>query len=53
MVRGVKCQSGQCLPATRRYMDDMTTLLQTAACSSRLLRRLEKLLAWARMESKP
>ena len=34
-------------------MDDVTTLLQTAACIARLLKRLEELLAWARMKIKP
>ena len=34
-------------------MDDVTTLLQTAACTARLLKRLEELLTWARMKIKP
>ncbi|KAL7378001.1 hypothetical protein ABVT39_007243 [Epinephelus coioides] len=34
-------------------MDDITTLLQTAACTSRLLKRLEALLTWARLKIKP
>lgn len=29
-------QSGQCVPAIRRYMDNMTTLLQRAACLGRV-----------------
>ncbi|KAJ8382372.1 hypothetical protein SKAU_G00031500 [Synaphobranchus kaupii] len=41
MVRGVRSQSDQRLPALRSYMDDVTTVLQTAACTSRLLKRLE------------
>lgn len=53
MVQGVKAQSGQRLPALGSYMDDITTLLQTAACTTRLLKRLEELLSWARLEIKP
>ena len=53
MVRGVRSESGQRLPALRSYMDDVTSLLQTAACTSRLLKRLEELLNWARMKIKP
>ncbi|KAJ8334019.1 hypothetical protein SKAU_G00413380 [Synaphobranchus kaupii] len=53
MVRGVRNQSGQRLPALRSYMDDVTTLLQTAACTNRLLKRLEELLIWARIKIKP
>ncbi|KAF7648493.1 hypothetical protein LDENG_00156240 [Lucifuga dentata] len=53
MVRGVRTQSGHCLPALRSYMDDVTTLLQTAACTNRLLKRLEELLTWAWMKIKP
>ncbi|KAL1266945.1 hypothetical protein QQF64_002620 [Cirrhinus molitorella] len=52
-VRGVKSMSGQRLPALRSYMDDVTILLQTAACTNRLLKRLEELLSWARMKIKP
>jgi len=33
-------------------MDDVTTLLQTSACTTWLLKRLEELLAWARMKIK-
>lgn len=32
MVSGVRSQSGQRLPALRRFTGDVTTLLQTAAC---------------------
>ncbi|KAL7372628.1 hypothetical protein ABVT39_019614 [Epinephelus coioides] len=35
------------------YMDDVTTLLQTLACTARLLKRFEELLTWARMRIKP
>lgn len=34
-------------------MDNVTMLLQTAACTSRLLKRLEELLAWAWIRIKP
>ncbi|KAL7395412.1 hypothetical protein ABVT39_016252 [Epinephelus coioides] len=34
-------------------MDDVTTLLQTSACTARLLKRFEELLTWARMRIKP
>ncbi|KAK0153977.1 hypothetical protein N1851_003944 [Merluccius polli] len=53
MVRGVRSQSGQRLPALRSYMDDVTSLLQTAVCTARLLKRFEELLGWARMRIKP
>ncbi len=53
MVKGVRFQSHQRLPAMRSFMDDVTTLLQTAACTNRLLKRLEELLNWARMKIKP
>lgn len=53
MLRGVRSQSGQRLPAQRSYMDDVTTLLQTTACTSRLLKTLEKLLIRVRMKIKP
>lgn len=53
VVRGVKTQLGQRLPALRNYMDDVTTLPQTAACTSRLPNRLEELLFWAQLKIKP
>ena len=54
MVGGVKLPSGQRLPPVRGYMDDITTILQTAACTTRLLKRLlDKLVGWARMKIKP
>ena len=34
-------------------MDDITCLLRTAPCTSRLLKRLDELIAWARMKFKP
>lgn len=53
MVGGIKLPSGQRLPPLRTYMDDVTSLLQTAACTSRLLERMDKLMSWARMKIKP
>lgn len=53
MVKGVRGPSGQRLPAVRGYIDDINTLLQAAACTNRLLKRLEELITWARMEFKP
>ncbi len=34
-------------------MDDVTTLLQRAACTAGLLKRLEEQLTWARIRIKP
>ncbi len=34
-------------------MDDVTSLLQTAACTSRLLSRMDELMSWAGMKIKP
>ena len=45
MVGGIKLPSGQRLPPLRSYMDDITSLLQTTACTSRLLRRLDELMS--------
>ncbi|XP_077382825.1 5-azacytidine-induced protein 2 isoform X1 [Festucalex cinctus] len=53
MVGGTKLPSGQRLPPLRCYMDDVTSLLQTAACTSRLLKRVDELTSWARMRIKP
>ncbi|KAJ8393990.1 hypothetical protein AAFF_G00055230 [Aldrovandia affinis] len=53
MVGGIKLQSGQRLPPLRSYMDDVTSILQTAACTTRLLKRLDELVSWARMKIKP
>nr|XP_023649650.1 uncharacterized protein LOC111834513 [Paramormyrops kingsleyae]XP_023649659.1 uncharacterized protein LOC111834513 [Paramormyrops kingsleyae] len=53
MVGGAKPQTGQRLLPIWSYMDDVTTLLQTAACTARLLKRLEESLAWVRMKIKP
>ncbi|KAJ8412463.1 hypothetical protein AAFF_G00127990 [Aldrovandia affinis] len=48
MVGGIKLQSGQRLPPLRSYVDDDTSILQTAACTTRLLKRLDELVSWAR-----
>lgn len=53
MAGGIKLPSGQRLPPLRSYMDDVTTLLQTAPCTSRLLKRIDELMSWARMKVKP
>lgn len=51
MVASAKSQTGQKLPLIQSYIDNVTTLLQ-AACTARLLERLEKLLAWTCMRFK-
>lgn len=53
VVGGIKLPSGERLPPLRSYMDDVTSLLQTAACTSRLLKRMDQLMSWARMKIKP
>ncbi|XP_078617582.1 uncharacterized protein LOC144885536 [Branchiostoma floridae x Branchiostoma japonicum] len=53
VVGGVKLPSGQRLPPLRAFMDDVTTILRTAPCTNRVLRRLEELTKWARMKFKP
>lgn len=52
-VRGVRSQSSQRLPALRSYMDDVTSLLQTAAWTAWLLKSFEELLGWSRMRIQP
>lgn len=52
MVGGIKLRSGERLPPLRSYMDDVTSILQTAPCTIRLLERLDELLTWARMKVK-
>ncbi|CAJ1061376.1 hypothetical protein ROHU_018794 [Xyrichtys novacula] len=52
MVRGVRNSAGLRLPPLRCFMDDVTSLLQTAVCTARLLKRFEELLSWARMRIK-
>ena len=53
MARGLKSPSGGRLPALRGYMDDVTSILQTAPCTARLLKRFDELTVWARMKIKP
>lgn len=53
VVGGVRLPAGQRLPPLRSYIDDITCLLRTAPCTSRLLKRLDELITWARMKFKP
>ncbi len=53
VVGGVRLPAGQRLPSLRSYMDDITCLLRTAPCTSRLLKRLDELITWVRMKFKP
>ncbi len=53
VVGGVRLPAGQRLPPLRSYMDDITCLLRTTPCTSRLLKRLDELIIWARMKFKP
>ncbi|KAL7388165.1 hypothetical protein ABVT39_008471 [Epinephelus coioides] len=50
VVGGVRLPAGRRLPPLRSYMDDITCLLQTAPCTSKLLERLDELITWARMK---
>lgn len=45
VVGRVKLPSGKLLPVVRRFMDDITAILQTAACTTRLLDRIDKLVS--------
>ncbi|TWW73418.1 hypothetical protein D4764_15G0008120 [Takifugu flavidus] len=53
VVGGERTTDGIRLPPIRAYMDDMTTLTTTAACTSRLLGKLQENIKWARMKIKP
>ncbi len=53
VVGGERTKNGICLPPIRAYMDDMTILTTTAACTWRLLGKLQKNIKWARMKIKP
>ncbi len=53
VVGGERLQSGQRLPPVHAYMDDMTTLTSTIACTKRLLVKLHANITWARMKLKP
>ena len=50
---GERLKSGLRLPPIRAYMDDMTTITTTSACTKRLLDKLQGNIEWARMEIKP
>lgn len=53
VVGGERTKNGIRLPPIRAYMDDMTTLTTTAACTRRLLGKLQENIKWARMKIKP
>ncbi|CAM4720493.1 unnamed protein product [Leuciscus chuanchicus] len=53
VVGGERRKDGQRLPPIRAYMDDMTTLTSTIACTKRLLAKLHSNITWARMKLKP
>ena len=53
VVGGERLKCGQRLPPIRAYMDDMTTLTSTIACTKRLLGKLHDNITWARMKFKP
>jgi len=51
-VVGERLASGMRLPTIRAYMDDMTTMTKTVACTNQLLGKLTDNLEWARMQFK-
>ena len=53
VVGGERMKCGQRLPPIRAYMDDMTTLTSTVACTKHLLGKLHANITWARMKFKP
>ncbi|KAJ8417382.1 hypothetical protein AAFF_G00286090 [Aldrovandia affinis] len=53
VVGSEQTKNGLCLPPIQAYMDDMTTLTTTAACTRRLLGKLQENIKWARMKIKP
>lgn len=53
VVGGVRLPAGRRLPPLRSYMDNITCLLRIAPCMSRLLKRMDELITWARMRFKP
>ncbi len=53
VVGGERLKSGLWLPPIRAYMDDMTTITTTNACTKRLLYKLQGNIRWARMEIEP
>ena len=52
VVGGERLKSGLRLPPIRAYMDDVTTITTTSACTKRLLDKLQRNIKWARMEIK-
>ena len=50
---GQRIRPGLRLPPVRAYMDDLTTLTTTKACTARLLRKLQDNIELARMKIKP
>ena len=53
VVKGLKLPTGERLPALRSYVDNVTIILQTVLCTSRVLKRLDEMTAWARLKIKP
>jgi len=53
VVGGKRLASGMRLPPIKAYMDDMTTMITTVACSDQLLSKLTDNIEWARMQFKP
>ncbi|KAI8482700.1 hypothetical protein Bbelb_395800 [Branchiostoma belcheri] len=53
VVGGLRAPTGEKLPPVRAFMDDVTSILRTAPCTTRLLQRLEELTEWAGMKFKP
>lgn len=49
IYRGLISPSGGRLPVLREYVDDVTTMLQTAPCTARLFKCLDELIQWARL----
>jgi len=52
VVGGEHLDSGMRLPPIRAYMDDMTTMTTTVACTNRLLGNLTDNIEWAQMQIK-
>lgn len=52
-IGGKRLQSEQQLPPIRAYMDDITTLNSTIACTKHLLEKLHSNITWVRMKLKP
>jgi len=53
IVGGECLASGMRLPPIRAYMDDMTTMTTTVACTNQLLGKLTDNTEWPRMQLKP